>query len=321
MAALIEPARPPDIVDLRHLRARDLEPLLVEETRVWQHELDWDFSKSADLVRRFVDLSALNGCALRDGPDVIAYCYYVLEDQKGLVGDLYVRRDFRTPDHEHRLLGAVLDEMMSMAHVRRIESQLMMIASNSGLMPPAGRFLNSYLRNFMVVDLNDAVLPAARVRHRVFLEKWAENYQEAAAQLIATAYLGHVDSNINDQYRSAAGARRFLFNIVQYPGCGAFYRQASLAAFDPEGRMCGMCLTSLVAPEVGHITQICVGNWVRGSGVGYELLRQSLLALREAGCRKVSLTVTASNCDAVRLYERTGFVTRRRFFAYVWEGF
>jgi len=155
----------------------------------------------------------------------------------------------------------------------------------------------------------------------VFIERWAEHFQEPAAQLIASAYLGHVDSYINDQYRSVAGARRFLFNIVQYPGCGAFYRPASFAAFDPDGRLCGLCLTSMVAEGIGHITQVCVGNWVRGSGVGYELLRQSLAGLREGGCRKVSLTVTTSNRDAIQLYQRTGFETRRQFSAYVWEGF
>jgi ribosomal protein S18 acetylase RimI-like enzyme len=321
MAALIEPAHVPDLVDLRQLRADDLEPLLAEEIRTWDGALDWDFRKSADLVRRFVDLRALNGCALLDGDGVVGYCYFVLEDQKGLVGDLYVRRECRSPDDESRMLAAVLDEMMNTPHVTRIESQLMMIDSISSLTAPGGRFLHSYLRNFMVADLQKVSLAAGRVRQRVFLEKWAENYQEAAAHLISTAYFGHVDSHINDQYCSPAGARRFLFNIVQYPGCGAFFRPASYAAFDLEGRMCGLCLASIVAPEIGHITQICVGTWVRGSGVGFELLRQALNALREAGCRKVSLTVTASNRDAIRLYERTGFVTRKQFFAYVWEGF
>lgn len=321
MAALIEPARQADIVDLRQLRADDLEPLLEEEIRTWDETLDWDFRKSADLVRRFVDLRALNGCALLAGNDVIGYCYFVLEEHKGLVGDLYIRRGSATPDEENRLLAAVLNEMMNAPFISRIESQLMMLDSASVHTAPGGRFLSSYLRNFMVAGLEHTSLPQGHVRQRVYLEKWAENYQEAAAHLIANAYLGHVDSHINDQYRSAAGARRFLFNIVQYPGCGAFFRPASFACFDLDGRMCGICLTSMVAPEVGHITQICVGNWVRGMGVGYELLRQALLALREAGCRKVSLTVTASNHEAILLYQRTGFVTRRQFSAYVWEGF
>jgi ribosomal protein S18 acetylase RimI-like enzyme len=95
-----------------------------------------------------------------------------------------------------------------------------------------------------------------------------------------------------------------------------------LAAFDRlNGRICGICLASLVMPHCGHITQICVAPWLRGAGVGYELLRQSLHLLREAGCRKTSLTVTASNREAIKLYEDVGFTTIRKFFAYVWEGY
>ena len=140
--------------------------------------------------------------------------------------------------------------------------------------------------------------------------------------MIAAAYAGHIDSRINDQYRTAAGARRFLYNIVQYPGCGAFYRPASYAAFEAaSGRLCGISLASMVAPECGHITQICVSPAVKGTGVGHALLRQSLTTLREHGCRSASLTVTAANQDAVELYERVGFPTVRRFSAYVWEGF
>jgi ribosomal protein S18 acetylase RimI-like enzyme len=41
--------------------------------------------------------------------------------------------------------------------------------------------------------------------------------------------------------------------------------------------------------------------------------------LAEHGCRSASLTVTATNETAVRLYEDMGFVKRRNFAAYVWE--
>src|SRR5262249_26099679 len=138
-------------------------------------------------------------------------------------------------------------------------------------------------------------------------------------RLIASAYHGHVDSQINDQYRSPSGARRFLMNIVQYPGCGTFFGPASFAANDLERRLRGISLASLVAPEVGHITQVCVAPAERSTGLGYELMRQSLRALAAHGCQSASLTVTASNETAVRLYRRMGFRVRRNFAAYVWE--
>jgi ribosomal protein S18 acetylase RimI-like enzyme len=198
----------------------------------------------------------------------------------------------------------------------------MMLHPAKGRAIPHREYLSMFERNFMRLDLGRAPLREGRVRHPIFIEKWSDHYQDAAAHLIAAAYTGHIDSSINDQYRSAAGARRFLYNIVQYPGCGAFYRPASYAAFEAaSGRLCGISLTSLVAAECGHITQICVSPEVRGTGVGHELLRQSLVTLRNADCRSASLTVTAANAEAVELYERVGFDTMRRFSAYVWEGF
>ncbi len=326
MAARIEAAptiNAPDLVDLRQLSSYHLEGLLEEESRAWSESLDWDFSKSADLVRRYVDLRALSGAALLAAGAAAGYSYFVLEEHKALVGDLYVTREFRTVANEDRLLGAVLAALMSNPQVRRIESQLMMILAEPGRILPGSRFLSTFERNFMLLDFAQAPgLVQKALRYPVYFEKWAEHHQETGAQLIAAAYAGHVDSWINDQYRSLAGARRFLYNIVQYPGCGNFFRPASYVALDTrKGNLCGLSLASLVGPEAGHITQICVSPAVRGTGVGYELLRLSLADLRQHGCRRVSLTVTASNREAVELYERTGFHTLRKFTAYVWEGF
>jgi len=331
MAARLEPAATapsPSLVDLRQLRSEDLNVLLDEEVATWRQLLDWDFGKSADLVRRFVDMQALSGFALVDDGEAVGYAYYVLEEHKGLIGDLFVRDVFRSVENQKWLLQSVLRSLTATPQIDRIESQLMMWHAAGGL--PMPRHLSSFERNFMMLEMSRAALepapgrgrPSAPMASRVYVNKWSDQYQEAAAQLIAAAYLGHVDSLINDQYRSVAGARRFLFNIVQYPGCGMFFKPASVAAFDRlTGRICGICLASMVMPYCGHITQICVAPGVRGTGVGYEMLRQSLTLLRAAGCRKTSLTVTASNREAIKLYEDIGFVTTRKFSAYVWEGF
>jgi len=248
--------------------------------------------------------------------------YFVLEEDKGLIGDLYVSRDYRGPEREHLLMQAAIDPMIAMPGVARIESQLMILPHDPRRRPPFAEHASMYARNFMRVDLTRAELAKGRVRRPVYFERWTDHYNNAAAQLIADAYEGHTDSRINDQYRSVAGARKFLYNIVQYPGCGSFYRPASVAAFEPlDGRLCGVSLASLVAEGIGHITQICVSPSVRGTGIGHELLRQSLTMLRDAGCRSATLTVTASNEDAVELYERVGFVTARQFSAFVWEGY
>ncbi|HWB83357.1 MAG TPA: GNAT family N-acetyltransferase [Bryobacteraceae bacterium] len=325
MAARLHPAMPvqlPEVIDLRRISARDLVPLLEEEIRAWREELEWDFEKSAELVRRFVDVRALSGSALVDGGKVLGYAYYVLEENKGLIGDLFVTRDASGVEWENRLLDAALAEIMANPATTRIESQLMMLHPAILRNTPFSEHLTAHDRNFMRIDLRSAQFPESRVRHPIYIEKWDDHYLDAAAELISSAYSGHIDSRINDQYRTAAGARRFLFNIVQFPGCGAFFRAASYVALDAlTGRLCGISLASLVAPDCGHVTQICVSPAVRNTGVGYALLRQSLTGLQSMGCRSASLTVTAANEDAVALYKRVGFHTLRRFSAWVWEDF
>jgi ribosomal protein S18 acetylase RimI-like enzyme len=311
------------IVDLRNLRSGDLDPMLEEETEVWDHTLDWDFRASANLVRRFLDMQALNGFALLADSRPVGYCYYVCEEKKGLIGDLYVMQDFLSVEHEQALIGAVVDALIKTAHVQRIESQLMMLRNNRTVALPDRAHLHVYVRAFMELELG--AMGKLAERHPSYpslIESWTERKQDDSAALIAAAYQGHVDAEINDQYRSPAGARKFLTNIIQFPGCGSFFQPASYLATDPSARkLSGLCLASLVHADIGHITQVCVSRAARGSGLGYELIRRSLQSFAAHGCRKVSLTVTSTNREAIELYERIGFRRSRDFMAYVWSDF
>ncbi len=312
----------PEIVDLRELRERDLDPLLEEEGLTWRSLFNWDSGASSDLVRRFVKIQALNGFALMQGGRVIGYSYYVCEDRKALIGDLFLLREFASVENEDLLLGAVLQALLNTPHMARVEAQLLMMHGPFERPMPFSRYLKVHPRNFMMADLADtASLPGGRAIHTHLFEPWTDRRQDEAARLIATAYEGHVDSTINDQYRSVSGARRFLLNIVQYPGCGSFFAPASNVVLNASGELVGISLASLVSEDSGHITQICVSPEERGSGAGYEMLRRSLASLASHGCNKTSLTVTASNQEAIRLYQRMGFRATRRFAAYVWEGF
>ena len=321
MAAVTE-ANAPVLVDLRQIRVEELEALLEEEIGLWRERLDWDFRPSADLVRRFVRMQALTGYALMAGRAAVGYVYSVCEDRKGLIGDLYVMRRYASSQNELYLLEAALKSMRTSPRASRVESQLMMLSEPTRHALPLSKHAHAFRRNFMVADIPvDLALPPGKGVGVVRLETWQEREQEDAARLIARAYQDHVDGEINDQYRSISGARRFLLNIVQFPGCGSFFQPASVIALAPDSeRLCGISLASLVAFDVGHITQICVDPAAKGLGIGYEMLRRSMEALSRSGCRRVSLTVTAENDEAIRLYERVGFRTEHAFDAVVWDG-
>lgn len=322
MAAVADP-RLPELIELPHLNASDLDPLLAEEIGVWQRQFAWDFRPSADLLRRFLQTRSLYGYALRADGEIGGYAYHVCEGHKGLIGDFYLRSELISPGNEALLLGGVVQSLISTPGVRRIESQLMMLRTASSQQLPFGRYLKRHDRLFMQIQ-RDAALnlrinpPSVNI---VFLP-WAERFQEDIARVVAGSYKGHVDSEINDQYRSIPGARHFLTNIVRFPGCGRFSPPASIIAVDQVSRrICGVCLSSLVSADSGHITQLCVLPAIRRARLGYELLRLALLRLAELGCTSMSLTVTCSNVEAIRLYESAGFRAIATFPALVWEGF
>jgi ribosomal protein S18 acetylase RimI-like enzyme len=265
-------------------------------------------------------MQALAGHALCWGEEVIGYAYHVSEDRKGLIGDLYVREPWRNPATVSQLLDATIGALSSNTGLKRIESQLMVLGPGDETRIPLPERARTHWRDFMTIGLDRVSdLAANRPGDRYRMEPWGEHWHEPSAQLIGRCYEGHVDSDINDQYRTPAGARRFLHNIVQYPGCGSFFSPASMVAVDEADQVLGLCLSSLVAFDVGHVTQVCVAPEARGLGIGYELMRRSLATLASAGCRRASLTVTSSNDSAIALYRRMGFTTARQFRAIVWD--
>lgn len=322
MAARLE-ASLPQLIELPKVTVSDLDPLLAEEIAVWQERFAWDFRPSAELLRRFLQIHSLYGFAMAFGDRIIGYAYQVCEGRKGLIGDFYVLREFAGPPYEMTLLSGIVEALMRTPGTRRIESQLMMIHMPVAQPLPFAEHLTRHDRFFMTIDAKEAGrLASAPPDFRVTFVPWMERYQEEIAHLVAAAYRGHVDSEINDQYRTIPGARHFLMNIIKFPGCGNFFPAASVVGIDESsGRVCGVCLASMVSPTSGHVTQLCVLPAARKARLGYELLRLCLLRLVQAGCLSVSLTVTCTNVDAIRLYESVGFRTHATFPALVWDGF
>ncbi len=76
----------------------------------------------------------------------------------------------------------------------------------------------------------------------------------------------------------------------------------------------------MVAKGVGHTTQLCVLPGHQGHGMGKRLMLASMDALKKIRGTELSLTVTSSNAGAVRLYEKLGFRTLKKFVAGVWPG-
>jgi ribosomal protein S18 acetylase RimI-like enzyme len=297
------------IIDLRQATVRQIEPLLHEEANHWREELHWDYRSALDLIKRFLEAHALSGCVALENGSAVGYSFYVLEDHKGLIGGMYVSPKPNQGPIGKRLLEEMLYSMRALPQMQRIEAQLMPFGG------PVDEALRSqgfrlHTRQFMLLDLAKRADRAAAVNAGFRLDRWHDRYFDPCAKLIYLAYANHIDGDINDQYRSRNGALKFLKNIILLPGCGQFQPGSD--------DLVGAVLTSEVADGVGHTTQVCVQPGFQGHGLGRMLMQTAADALRSLHFKELSLTVTAENHTAVRLYEQLGFATIKSFTAGVW---
>jgi len=317
----IRPATGAEVLDLRHFTSEDLRPLLDQEVERWGETLAWDYRSSSEMILRYVDAKILPGYAAVERGSVIGYSFFVYEGSKGVIGDLFAspnRADARAV--ELRLIEHVIETLQQSPGVQRAEAQLLAHDTGELSEPFVANGFQRYSRLFLCLEFAaHRSFPSAPLE-QVQIRTWAEADYQPAASIITASYLAHIDSEINDQYRTGAGSLRFLNNIVRFPGCGVFDPEASfVAVHKPTNSLVGLILCSRVRDDVGHVTQVCLLPEYRGQGIGEGLMAHTCNALRNRKFKLLTLTVTEANYRAVDLYRKLGFETRRVFDAFVWE--
>ncbi len=321
-----------EILDLRHFASADLRSLVDEEIAVWQKTLHWDYRASANLVLRYVDSRILPGFAAIERGRVHGYCFFVYEGAKGVIGDLFVEDSEFTRERRHEmeleLLRHCISTLQQSPGVHRVEAQLLIHPTGRLVEPFLEEGFRRYHRIFLSkpIELSKPAELSKTIARRplppeIEVHRWSEADYQPAASVITAAYAGHVDSDVNDQYRTIAGSLRFLNNIVRFPGCGVFDPGSSFVAVHRTTRTrIGVLLCSRVRHDVGHITQVCTLPEYRSSGIGEYLVNCCYEDLAERRFSELSLTVTEENQRAYALYLRIGFKHVHTFDGFVWEG-
>lgn len=329
-----------EILDLRHVSARQMRPLLEAEAVLWEETLRWDYRSSTELLLEYLNGRILPGFVTLEAGEVTGFCFCVHEGPKAVVGDAFCRSAFlRAPGDEGQdgTLNLLLTHLVSLLRaspgVDRIEAQLLLFPSGSLAAFFFEQGFKVFPRIFMECDLRPGanaqlssfgrrafLAPASITSQELVLRRWAAADFQTAAELIHLAYANHVDARINDQYRTLHGSLRFLHNIVRFPGCGVFEATHSWVLEERRtGTLVGLLLSSRVAEDVSHITQLCIAPSHRGQRLGAYLLGYAAHHLSRAGYAAITLTVSEENASALALYQAAGFVTRRRFDAAVLE--
>ena len=327
-----------EILDLRHVSARQMRPLLEAEATLWEQTLRWDYRSSTELLLEYLNGRILPGFVTIEAGEITGFSFYVHEGHKAVVGDAFCRSAFlRAPGDEGRdatlklLLSHLVSLLRASPGVDRIEAQLLLFPSGS--LDPffLAEGFTVFPRMFMERTLGperhsvnrqrqqtSAQTPERVTSQELVLRRWAAADFQPAAELIHQAYADHVDARINDQYCTLHGSLRFLHNIVRFPGCGVFEAAHSWVLEERRsGRLAGVLLCSRVAGDVAHITQLCIAPALRGDRLGTYLLDHASYHLTRAGYAAITLTVSEENKTALALYQAAHFSVRRRFDAAV----
>jgi ribosomal protein S18 acetylase RimI-like enzyme len=321
------------VVDIRHFRGRDFEPLLDAEAKAWDATLHWDYTPSRRMISSCLDEKRLSGYALVHAGRLTGYSYFFYEGEKGLLGNLFVLPSPAQLDQACLLLEHALDTLVATPGLRRVEAQLPQFPLESLERPFRAYRFDLFLRRFMLVQLGDAHPSRASAGNEAAgaskqgtlpqgfrMEAWERKHDRAAAELLFHGYRDHVDTQLNSQYGSLPGALHLIENIVVHQGCGEFLpRESRVLIHERSQKLAGLLALTAVRPSTAHIPQIAVAREFQGMGLGRVMLEAALQNLPPRGYREVSLTVTDSNAGAVRLYERLGFETLRTFGGFAWN--
>jgi ribosomal protein S18 acetylase RimI-like enzyme len=293
---------------------RELKPLLDEEAWHWRRELLWDYSEVSAAVSAGLDRGSLSGRAALNGDTPAAYCYFIQEAGRAVVGSLFAAAAERGRGYEEALLEAVLEDAQKDAENSRVECQTLFSTARAADQGFARAGFRSMSRHYMVRDLSEAVPEHATAFE---LRPVRKDDLGRVAEVIFESHRGSLDALLNLTYATPAQCRGFVDTLALRGGCGAFDSLASMLAVGPEGPA-GVLLASRLSERTGHICQVSVLPDQQRQGLGAALVAAALSAFRSQGHDGASLSVTVGNPSAYRLYERLGFRLRKAFAAHAW---
>ena len=149
-----------EILDLRHFASADLRPLLEDEIAMWGRLLSWDYSTSAEMILRYMDAKILPGYAAIERGSIFGYSFFVYEQSKGVIGDLFVRNSVRDGGRnsgrhevEERLLTHVIETLQQSPGIHRVEAQLLTHHTGEVSQPFLQQGFSRHPRVFMNFDI------------------------------------------------------------------------------------------------------------------------------------------------------------------------
>jgi ribosomal protein S18 acetylase RimI-like enzyme len=292
--------------------------LMNRENQAYLSDLSWDNAPVQQILQPYFHQDLLPGFVAVEGAEALGYIYFLVNENKGIIGTIYARAGNQPQRVAEGMLTLVLESLKKTAGMRRIEAQTMPFHGVNLTAAFTRHGFQYYERYFLELDL----VPYSRKEIPELdatIIPWNSAHFSQAAAVIFKSYQGQTDALLCEDYHTISGCEGYLHSLIDNPGCGIFVPEASFMGLDGRGRVCGFLISSRISNCTGMIPQIASVPDHQGHGVGSVLLHRALSYFKSIGCRTVGLTVTKKNRRAFEWYKRVGFRIKKEFGAYVWE--
>jgi len=303
-----------------------VESLFDEQCAEWLELFRWDYEGPSRLILDVVRQRELTGFVAVQQGATVGFTFYVVEDNRCSIGDIYVSKPWRGLGTDKHLAQAILNKVDRTPRLRRVESQCVGVgnAAATELFLARGfeRLDRLYMtarllpdgENDLAIDLAAATGSLSRGLPDLSIRGWREDDFASAAKIIHRSYRGEHDSRINSQYQTEEGCAELLTILTEHVWCGEFLPDVTRVAVDrATGRRVGVLMASEIAEGAGHIGQISILPAYRGRGLGRRMINMVMSELERRGYETISLAVTSANASAYHLYESCGFRTVHEF--------
>jgi ribosomal protein S18 acetylase RimI-like enzyme len=294
-----------NICDWRDAGPAIVGPLYAHARRRWLRELGWDTSSAWTEVEHARVTRGLPGLlVVDDSGQVRGWSFFhpqgAILQVGGLVAD--------TPLATHALLDAV-SELSKADGIEAVSCFVFQEAPElaAGL-TRRGFACEPFL--YLSRDLNSN--PPASHPHGV---EWTGRDEDVAgiAELLRDAYDPVAASRFTPDH-SAASWERYVRNLVERTGLGRFDPTTTRVVRNGS-RLSAAVLMTALSSDTAHLAQVAVHPSRRREGLARALVEEACSRAAEAGYRRATLLVGATNQPARGLYEALGFAPCATFVA------
>jgi ribosomal protein S18 acetylase RimI-like enzyme len=289
-----------------------------EEEKAWMHDLDWDYSPIRRILVSFIRQNLLPGYVAVHKNEAIGYTYFLMNQSKGIIGAIYVRKTDHCQAIADKLMLLTLSAMKESPRIRRIEAQIMPFNGLDLTEIFTGNGFRYFPRRYLSLKLDHSPLKRSHASPLKIVPLDSSSLSKTA-EILLKSYLNQTDAVICADYRTVSGCESYLRSILENPGCGVYMPEVSFMGLEDGNRPCGFIIGCRLSEGVGMIPQIAVHPSCQRKSLGSALMEMSLEAFGKMGFKRVSLTVTPENRRAYDWYVRLGFRERKKFGAFVWE--